>query len=202
MNDENGLLRRFQPEVSHQIQNHYKNATANCKILLCVMSMYAVIVEGEKQFPNAPTSINDEAFINVIKGSSLADCIDNKNNYSTDNSRTEGEIYTTTVPTTIDDESYTTDSSSNTDFNQFTTATATQPDTQSIKSNEIDGSLNESKHEPRKGIIDILYTNENYTAKSEYVNEHNDTESVENYLTSTMENIAVGKMLFCCCKVM
>ncbi|XP_037048575.1 uncharacterized protein LOC119083059 isoform X1 [Bradysia coprophila] len=188
INDDKGLLQRFHPDVSHQIRNHYKNATANCKVLLCAMTMYAVIVEGEKYFPNLPF-INDEAFINVIKDSSLADCIDNKNNYNTDDSHTRHteEIYTATTAT-IDDKSYTTDSSSNIDFNQFATAT-TQQDTQSIKSNEIDGSLNESKHEPRKGIIDILYTNENYTNAAKYVNELTDTEGVEN--NPAIENVAV-----------
>lgn len=138
--------------------------------------MYAVLIEGEKYFPNSPF-INDEDFVNAIKGSSLAECNDNKNNYNTNNSQTE-DIYTST----IDYKSYTTDDgTSNVDFNHFET-TSTQQDTQSIKSNGIDGSLNESKHEPRKGIIDILYTNENYTdaVKSKDMNEQTDTKLVEN----------------------
>lgn len=137
--------------------------------------MYAVLIEGEKYFPHSPF-INDEAFVNAIKGSSLAECNDNKNNYNTKNSQTE-DISTST----IDYKSYTTDDdTSNADYNHFET-TSTQQDTQSIKSNGIDGSLNESIHEPRKGIIDILYTNENYTdaVKSKDMNEQTDTKLVE-----------------------
>ncbi len=166
--------------------------------------MYAVIVEGEKYFPNSPF-INDEAFVNVIKASSLAECNDNKNNYTGNNdSRNEEDASTTAATKTIDDKLYTTDGSSNinTDFNQFET-TSTQQDTQSIKSNEIDGSVNESKHEPRKGIIDILYTNENYTnaAKSQYVNEQTDTELFEN--NHRMGTESVGKMdFFSCCEML
>lgn len=153
------------------------------------MTMFAVLIEGEKYFPNLPF-INDEAFVNVIKNSNLVECNDNKNNYNTSDSQTDDiDIYKSTT----DDKSYTTDDTSNVDFNHFET-TSTQQDTQSIKSNEIDGSLNESKQEPRKGTIDILYTNENYTnaAKSKDMNEQiQNTKLVET--NPRMEYVTVGR---------
>lgn len=144
------------------------------------MTLYAVLIEGEKHFPDSPF-INDEAFVNVIKNSNLVECNDNKNNYNTDDDRHTEVI--DVYKSTTDDKSYATGVTRNVDFNHFeTTSTSTQQDTQSIKSNEIDGSLSESKHEPRKGIIDILYTNENYTnaAKSQDLNEQTDTKLVAN----------------------
>lgn len=185
-----GLLQqRFVPDTTHQLRNHYDNATTNCKILLCIMTLYAVVTEGDQYFPDSPF-INDEAFANVIKGSSLVECNDdNKNNYNTNDSPTTEDSY----KSTIDGKSYTTDGSSYMDFNHFDTTTYTQQDTQSIKSNEIDGSLNESKHEPRKGIIDILYTNENYTNAAKYVNEEMDRELLES--NHRLDNIFAGKII-------
>lgn len=168
-------MQRFSLDTYKQIQNNFVNATTNCKVLLCMMTMYAVLMEGEKYFPNS-FFINDETFVNVIKGSNLLECNDNKNNQNNDS---QSEVIGMYNSTTIEyDKSYTTDST--VDFNHLET-TSTQQDTQSIKPNEIDGSLNESKHEPRKGIIDILYTNENYTdaAKSKDMNEQSDTKLVK-----------------------
>lgn len=149
------------------------------------MTIYSVLIEGEKYFPNSPF-INDEAFVNAIKGSSLAECNDKKNNYNTDNSQTENIYKSTTIN---DDYSSTTDDgTSNVNFNHFETA-STQQDTQSIKSNEIDGSLNDTEFVPRKGIIDILYTNENYTdaTKSKDLNEQTNVKLVGN--NSGIENV-------------
>lgn len=140
--------------------------------------MYAVLTEGEKYFPNSPF-INDDAFVNVIKTNSLAEC---KNIYSTNDSQSENITDNNSYSTTTDDVS-------SLNFHQFETTSALQ----SINSNEIDGSLNESKHEPRKGIIDILYTNENYTdaAKLRDMNEQTDTKLVGDNLK--VENVTVGK---------
>lgn len=184
------LQQRFGPDTSRQIQNNYANATENCKILLCVMTLYAVVNEGEKYFPDSPF-INDEAFVNAIKGSSLAECNDNTNNYDPTDSHTE-DSYKSTIGSS---KSYTIDGSTYMDFNHFDTTTNAARDTQSIISDEIDGSLNESKHEPRKGIIDILYTNENYTnaaAKSSYVNEQTGIKAIDS--DEWIKNVSAGKI--------
>ncbi|KAJ6643398.1 hypothetical protein Bhyg_08359 [Pseudolycoriella hygida] len=164
MKDENVLIRRFNTDTSRQIQNHYENAPANCKVLLCMMTMYAVLSEGEPYFPQSPF-INDAAFVNVIRGSNLVECDNNKSIY---NIKEVVDGYRTTT----EDKSFTTDRTSTIDFNHL--ENASQQDAQSTKSNEIEGSFNESKHEPKSGFIDIFYTNENYTNAAAIANGMND----------------------------